>query len=169
MGTDIYVIPEYRVRGAWRLHPQIQNYTDEHPDVKEPLMLGRNYNLFNAVAGVRGHPDDAMFFPRGLPEDVLPETKASCCLYGGHSETWLTLDEFAECWAFLKRWTYPWREVVRRNYANRPRENDFQDQVWHSYSAFLYEMLLYLDQLQADSILLGTDDEPECRLVFWFD
>jgi len=64
--------------------------------------LGRNYQLFGALAGVRRQPEERMGDPRGLPADVsvavadrYPDEKMQeACLY--HSTSYWTLRELLE-------------------------------------------------------------------------
>lgn len=57
----------------------------------------RDYQLYEAMAGVRSNEeDDMMFPPRGIPIDVSLAVKYWIQRYGedGHSHSWLYADEF---------------------------------------------------------------------------
>lgn len=61
MGCDIHLFLEYRhLNNSWR-------------NFGGPLNPGRNYNLFAALAGVRGGGAGAI--PKGLPDDIGCVTK----------------------------------------------------------------------------------------------
>lgn len=56
---------------------------------------GRDYAMFEILAGVRGDDDKAIFPPRGLPSDMSYLGKENFEDEELHSLTWLTWDEFA--------------------------------------------------------------------------
>ncbi len=59
--------------------------------------LWRDYELFTKLAGVRGNVNDKCISPpRGLPEDVSPETRAELSWSGYHSHSWITWEEFSQ-------------------------------------------------------------------------
>src|SRR6266853_264838 len=82
MGCDIHPHIEVKIKGKW-YHYSI------------PL-LGRNYQLFTRICGVRGYegviPIDQ---PRGLPSDLSEITRIEVDYDGpdGHSHTWLNRQE----------------------------------------------------------------------------
>lgn len=85
MGTDINMYVEVRLNGKWQLYSQ--------------PYIGRNCELFNKLAGVRGSLSLAIIEPRGLPDDLSEvvtfiEREDSV----GHTHTWLTPDELKEAW-----------------------------------------------------------------------
>ncbi len=82
-----------------------------------PMYSGRNYGLFAMLADVRNgygfagvDTGDALvpiFAPRGLPDDVSPEVKASSDSYGGdgHSHSHMTVQELLD---------YDWTQIMRK-------------------------------------------------------
>lgn len=84
MGCDIHVHVEVRDRGhgEWA-------YYDE-------LDVGRDYELFGLLAGVRGTEFDCQINPRGLPRDASEETRIAHADYhdSAHTESCIYGDEF---------------------------------------------------------------------------
>lgn len=89
MGTDINIMLQKKEKGKW---------VD-----KGELELGRNYQLFSVLAGVRGS-SKPIAYPRGLPDDFVVETEIEGKGYerenmhngfwmGEHSFSYLGLDE----------------------------------------------------------------------------
>lgn len=119
MGCDIHM--NYEVKqpdGSWEFYDWEQKYeTGKYDDgsamlnykemFKDPLYVGRNYDLFAVLADVRngtgfagivtGERKQPISAPRGLPEDVSGEVKCASDEWGvdGHSHSWLTLAEAA--------------------------------------------------------------------------
>lgn len=66
----------------------------------EPFALdvpeSRNYNLYEAMAGVRGYSGNAVVRPRGIPKDVsrVVEYWIKRASNDGHTHSWLSSDEF---------------------------------------------------------------------------
>jgi len=61
-----------------------------------PEIEHRDYWWFGKIANVRG--TDCVWAPRGLPEDLSVETENENCRWngGGHSHSWLMVDEMLE-------------------------------------------------------------------------
>lgn len=59
---------------------------------------GRNYSLFEILAGVRGDDDNAIEPPRGIPDDASLGYKTVADQWDGdaHSHSYFTLDELLE-------------------------------------------------------------------------
>lgn len=87
MGCDIHVHVEVKIDGQWH-----------H---MEGLHVSRNYDLFSALAGVRG-PGPGVAPDRGIPEDVSALTKMLHNKWAGdaHSESYITSQELK---SFLPR------------------------------------------------------------------
>lgn len=71
----------------------------EHPKYFFWHAKQRNYSLFTELAGVRG--DSAtMLAPRGVPDDVsdLARWRIDRDEGDGHTHSWVTLDEFVQCY-----------------------------------------------------------------------
>jgi hypothetical protein len=117
MGCDIHLYAERLITPKWwefwkkSKWVSIDKYTS-NPDFGEydfepefiiesenRIYSGRNYNLFCALAGVRGYQFEGepsmVSEPKGLPNDVCDEIKRESAKYGsdGHSHSWNTLAE----------------------------------------------------------------------------
>lgn len=99
MGCDIHMVLERRHNDEW---VGVQNFeyipaaaTDDNPiDSVYSVgwkVKGRYYNLFAALAGVRGAGPD----PRGVPDDISSLTRMEIDYWGsdGHSHSWGLLEE----------------------------------------------------------------------------
>lgn len=133
MGCDIHTFVEVKHKGKWLLY--------NHPDV------GRNYDLFEKMAGVRGDVKNAISPPKGLPEDVSEATQ----LYydyeepDAHSESFLTLLEIG----LLAKW------YGEQGYGNYGFDSEFGYLFGNGFTD--------MDEL--------TNPPPieDIRFVFWFD
>ena len=90
MGADIHCYVEYK-------YP---NSHEAWTSFGQHINPGRNYALFERIAGVRGAPDRAIVAPRGTPDNLgyyaHEDWKiASNPSSGYHTPSWLTLKEFA--------------------------------------------------------------------------
>lgn len=127
--------------------------------------IGRNYELFGRLAGVRGgHYRD----PLGLPEDVTRLVKEESERWGpdGHSHSYISLEEY--------------KKVLFEELSYKPTS---RDDAFYDYRSTPFEkqppdfttVVTYCDKLKErmslDKILLGKDttSEVQVRLVFWFD
>lgn len=106
MGCDIHVYTEKKLdNGKWWCcdHFQLNEYYDESdPDDGErivnivPIYNGRDYALFETLAGVRAYyGNEQMDEPRGLPKDVSKIVQEESDNWGsdGHSHSWFTAKE----------------------------------------------------------------------------
>ena len=132
MGCDIHLHQEVKINGKW-----------EHYGIAD---VGRNYQLFAKMAGVRG--DEAPIVePRGYPADVTTVTQFNATDWGrdAHTPSWLGAEEIAE----LFEWLNEPGEV-------RPRERFgwLFGNCWDSFTKY-------------------PEDRPtgleDIRFVFWFD
>jgi hypothetical protein len=150
MGCDIHLIVEARENEnlTWYAH------------VINPY-VGRPYELFSILAGVRGWHEESMT-PRGLPGDVSGDTKQ---LYDKgedgegfnyfHSASHVNLDEFEYCLNVASEKMHQglideYEEMGRRK--KPPKEEYFKLER---------ALLNYLRSTQDKGI--------ELRIVFWFD
>ena len=134
MGCDIHVYVEVKIEGSW------YNYGTPY--------VSRNYTLFAKMADVRNYdsiiPIDT---PRGLPTDISKVVEAARRKVGvdGHSDSWLSYDEFVE----LREW--------------------FKEQTGHDFwdeNFDLFEMSLYTWRKYREYYPEQVED---VRFVFWFD
>lgn len=163
MGCDIHAYIDY---------DEYVYDNKKHVSCIAELHLGRNYELFGLMAGVRC-PDLALFSPRGLPENFSWHTKYENELMVLEKESDCDEDhtcsrEAAERWvkSGVSKWTND-----KHNYVTHPD--------WHSHS-YLYVNELKqvlkkcgnhpeLKAIIAMMKALNGDDPLRSRLVFWFD
>jgi hypothetical protein len=141
MGCDIHAHVEIKKDGEW-IHWQ-------------SLRIERDYDLFEKMAGVRGHDDNAISAPRGLPDDVSASSKLASDIDGedGHSHSWLSLAEMIELEAWIE--SRPNRRVRVYDSIGYLFGNGWKD--------FGEPVPEYCE---AKAKELGVSD---VRLVFWFD
>lgn len=97
MGCDIHMVLERKVNDKWLgLHDF--PYGSGGWKARD-----RNYQRFNAIAGVRG---DGPMLPRGLPSDISDLGKFIVDDYGsdGHSHTYLSLREALPIFLATEYW-----------------------------------------------------------------
>ena len=106
MGCDIHAYCEVKRKGKWVLMGDIFPYVyydPSHPEddyntaTSDCVFVGRNYELFGILAGVRGS-GDAFIPPRGVPNNASKEFKKIVDGWGsdGHTHHWYTLKELLE-------------------------------------------------------------------------
>lgn len=151
MGADIHMVLEVLHEGEWvGLHAFPYARVTAHRDAAAVweylswLPRSRNYDLFAALAGVRGPGPE----PRGMPEDASPLARMESDHWGGdgHSHSWMLMSEALPI---------------------------FQRFQFNSAAARLGGMSLE-ELRTIDLEYFGmSDDEEEAldtyRLVFWFD
>lgn len=143
MGCDIHAHFEIKIAGRW------EHYTT--PDI------GRNYKLFERMAGVRGDPREAIASPRGLPSELSAVTKLDVERWFGdaHSCSWLSAAEIAG----LSEWG-------RTNLSSRqPDSLGRWDMEW-DWHCYLFGNSFAGFTKYRDEIPPEIED---LRLVFWFD
>ena len=189
MGCDIHCYVEYRP-----LEPR-NDYDKRWRDFGGRINPGRNYDLFDRMAGVRGDKRNAVVPPRGLPDDLA---------YSAFSDNWMWInykwdnENAGECHeegvvspARAARYAQ-YRESNETAYlgtytdgpnAGKPERVAHPD--WHTHSwltpdefalaieeargdgAYPRDMAEY-DALHAAMVSLVMSGH-EVRLVFWFD
>lgn len=161
MGCDIHVYLEKyaSINGKstwvnvdyWQKNPYfgIEDNVDEYEHVS--CYVGRNYDLFGILAGVRSG-EDPIDEPRGLPEDVTETTRKEYEKWGigCHTPSYYTLKE-------LKDYLY-------ENSDNQ----DVVDSITH--------FIKLIDKRFKEEFWIGEGDEKRYtikensfRVVFWFD
>jgi hypothetical protein len=138
MGCDIHAFVEVRINGEW------ESYAELH--------IGRDYQLFARMAGVRNYDDtEPIAAPRGLPDGLSPVVAASVKLWGtdAHSSSWLSATEakaVQDWYGDLRTGLHdPLFGYVFGNYIDSHIDDDY-----------------CRDRLKE----IGCD---EARVVFWFD
>ncbi|MBR5698605.1 MAG: hypothetical protein IKX44_08330 [Prevotella sp.] len=134
MATDIWIHIEHKSRKSGKYVYDFEADGD------------RIYSLFGALAGTRGKLEP-MFDPRGLPDDVTPETLEEYNLFeeDAHTPSWLTTNELREC-----------LDQTIKEYSDEYGEKEVKS--WLKNYEKIYEYMKY------------SEDEGEpSRIVFWFD
>ena len=137
------------------IHDYIKKYTTDDPDFfwwgddskfpspyTDQPYIGRNYNLFGALAGVRHSYMDVISGLKGLPNDVSDEICRISDDWGlnAHSHNYLTV-----------------KELIDSNYY-KMTDKDLDDVGVGTY--FFREVI---------NSLLELGDPENIRVVFWFD
>lgn len=146
MGCDVHCHVEIKLGDKWH-----------HFNMPR---LERNYDLFEKMAGVRGHERKAIAPPRGIPEDATFETRFDYEHWGmdAHTASWLSSEEVAA----LVDW-YP---------------EHMKSEGYDGYASLEHEQLGYIfgNGWDFNKYPLpggGYDGQPpelkDARLVFWFD
>lgn len=200
MGSDIHIYTEIKKSinsedkwvnvDNWRYNPYYQegNNNWERMLSVESIYIGRNYELFGILAGVRDHSNDSIDDPRGLPEDVSEVTKKESDRWDGdgHSHSWLTLRELKEYQGL--------HPVVKRSGFISPEAAELLDageetpdtwcqmttlttwvkREWEEGCDVLKPLVDKLNERVRDEFYVWGDEErPEfdekIRIVFWFD
>lgn len=152
MGADIHIFPEYRVDGgAWQSHPDITVELEDKGTAYEFTYISynsgihRDYNLFAALAGVRGRGPE----PKGLPPGISPIVQQAIDNWegDGHSYSYISLEDFA---------------VVLRDRGYR---NIGELAIFKSCKK-IYKELSEIDKILLDSEKGST---VEFRVIFFFD
>lgn len=91
--ADEILYPKWVSADKW----SISKYDKDEWDVVEELYSGRDYHLFNVLAGVRGN-GPSVSDPRGVPDDVSSGYKYMVNRMDGdgHSHSYFTLRELME-------------------------------------------------------------------------
>lgn len=95
MGCDIHMHTEKRVHGKW-IKAVREIPKSKHGDFNDDPLENRSYAYFGWLADVRNYSEvPPISEPRGVPDDMAPETKASFDGWDcdAHSASWLTVDE----------------------------------------------------------------------------
>lgn len=161
MGCDIHLYCEYRDAqdgNRWRSWGNQFN-------------LGRNYRIFEVLAGVRGDLDQAIVRPRGLPEDVGYVVHDDNHLYISESggERTVTADKAAQ-WVASGCSRYRDHEG-KHTWVTHP---DWHSHSWLSLAEYQHA-LARLDggppEYGAIAAALAYLETQNCvtRIVFWFD
>ncbi len=161
MGCDIHAYIDY--------DSFVKHDGDIWIDCFAELHLGRDYELFNQLAGVRGN--GGLFSPRGLPQNVSFWVECANVLYVSDPGTdeGCCSRENAELWV---------------QHGSSKWVNDDRSKVthpdWHSHSyLYVHELQQVKKALNYPNNQLGAviaamkslngKDSKKSRFVFWFD
>lgn len=103
----------------------------------------RWYSLFGLMAGVRGESGPVVQ-PRGIPEDATMLTRRDFEEWDAdaHTPSWLSWDEMAKVW-----------DILTDSHPLERRGISFEHDILHCHPPYW-----------------GPEqDQPEARVVFWFD
>jgi hypothetical protein len=97
------LLNEEELKPRW-VSADVWDYEDEDGDKywqiswEDKFYNGRNYKLFELLAGVRGYDENAISPPRGIPDDVSYGYRTIVDLWDsdGHSHSYYTLDELLD-------------------------------------------------------------------------
>lgn len=114
-------------------------------DYEDRFYSGRNYRLFELLAGVRGDPEEAFWEDRGFPEDASNEVREDYEEWGvdAHTPSWQTLDELT-----AQDWVEPFTDST--GYWGR-------------------EWAQTLDRLIDLANEKCGGDQTAVRIIYWFD
>ena len=164
MGCDIHCYIEYA--GLYN-----EDYYDSFGG---EIYIGRDYNLFNLMAGVRSHYPNPVIAPRGIPSNLGFEA--------GNDYHLMVNDEFAEK-EYEKYTTQALAEQWVKNNLSQwvidPKRPEFVRVThpdWHTPSWLTREEIISIKRkLKYKNICLNAitaamkELGPTARLVFWFD
>lgn len=177
MGCDIHMFVEYRLSptSSWQAAPEHTNLKeDDYERVDEVSSVGRNYELFAALAGVRGEGPD----PRGVPDNVSDMVKLAIEQWDGdgHSHSYCSLDEFEEILRKVGEEYFDWSDTSTVAFWDWKdydyHEKDGKKKPPQDYVTLVnYCRHLQKEYAKVDDIILGGNAEAtvDVRLVFFFD
>jgi hypothetical protein len=165
MGADIHLFLERKMKsGKWACVSNLNKVVHvEGLDGLQPTnslnygyykLSGRNYQLFGALASVRGDGLE----PRGMPDDPsdIVQHEADGWMHDAHSHSWLYADEFISI--YNKVWLEP--------KDDEPLDQYSQTLLTDGKDLAVREFL----RLMCSPMVVEDEDQPEdFRFVFWFD
>ena len=192
MGMDAHFFIEYKKEGqGWELDP---NHIDETDPIskgqylKQVTCIHRDHLLLGLLGGPRSGPGTAMIDRRGLPNDISDKLKKEWedrwKGNGGHSTSWVSIEEFEMVLNEYERIQAedPEIERSRKKYGNpRKKLKKITTKPFYKYEDVLEnnlveptyrDMLTYMKQQikeRTETVEDIIDINCECRLVFWFD
>ena len=161
MGCDIHMVLEKRIKRRWvgvnafpYVHATVYAFDDkarEHKSLTGSThwqVRDRNYNLFAALAGVRGEGPLA----KGVPDDVSDLAQMEIDRWGadGHSHSWMLMGEALPIFIVAGQ-LGPQAAAVLSAFQNGTEHalDDYMENFW--------------------SIDPDSETLDDYRLVFWFD
>lgn len=199
MGCDIHVFLEKKKTinneekwvniDYWQQNPYydgVDEYEREYDHV--PVYRGRNYELFNILAGVRGSGDGMICEPKGLPKDVSETTKKESDRWDGdgHSHSHFTLFELKEFLEQNPTTTYGGMvspkdaekldkgEGTPNSWAGWVHESlGWVEREWDEPSPLIRIVDNVNERFKEEFYIYDDERNPEkeksIRIVFWFD
>ena len=202
MGCDIHMYceakktlngkPQWVNADHWRLNKYFGVFDDDEGEEYEVVSLysSRNYELFNALAGVRGGKGNPICSePKGLPNDVTKQVAAASDRWNGdgHSHSYLTLQELidfsAKTGTTIKRSGMISLEQAKELDENGAKPNSwcafttnqtFVCRDWEDESMALSDLVSAVaERMKKTFWVFGDEYDQELnekfRIVFWFD
>lgn len=158
MGCDIHAFFEIKIKDSEQLDfPGIQR---AHWHCYTQPRIARYYFMFERLAGVRGDVANAMFPPRGLPDD-LSETVKFAARYmerDAHTHSWLNSKEIVD----FNDWGEKYLECSPKNKYLFNGRWDMEIE----WGCYLFGNSFAGFEKYPDARPKGLLD---LRLVFWFD
>ena len=171
MGCDIHMVLERKMGDYWvgiHAYPYLHEdavpvHTGDYKKIEGLQFSGwrarqRNYNMFAALASVRGESPFG-YEPKGLPEDVSHLAQGLSDEYGedGHSHSWALLPEFLKCYGYGKYG------------EDSPEHTDaavgaIEGKVPFAHLTNEVTGLKYLNEYGDDDAVMN-----DYRIVYWFD
>lgn len=155
MGCDIHAYLEYQP------YADDKKYWTSFGD----LHVGRDYRLFELMAGVRGKIENAVAAPKGVPEDMSFWTE-------DHYSLWVSENAGQGCCTLksAEEWVKHGSSVWLNDTHTKVSHPD-----WHSHSWLTVEEVRKVRERYPDNCAIRmihgailASDKP-VRLVFWFD
>jgi hypothetical protein len=152
-------------------------------------VCSRDYTLFALLARVRGMLRNSLE-PRGLPSDVCSQLQTEFMNCGGHTPSYVTVNEFALICRRAARedrqyavddkvWPRKSKPIrvtdIFQTFGERlAKANAAKSQVWDMFDGPYYsDVAPYLRKLRKKMSYVDPNGlltiRPEFRLVFWFD
>ena len=168
MGCDIHIILEKKHNGKWvgvcdysgargkgqevSIETADDGYKRIEPKYVSWLASNRNYRLFAELAGVRGETNTTME-ARGLPKDASDLTRMLADGWGddGHSQTYMSVDEYMGC--------------VTRSLGDMERAALVADRLEGKEGVLVDRV----EHLLGEFFEYEQTDFSDFRLVMWFD
>lgn len=197
IGCDIHLYAEKKVKGKWIcINPLVWEIYSTEPyteRVLEEIDVGRDYELFGFLAGVRTTQKVNIGDPKGFPEDASAEVKQIYLEWGedAHSGTYATLSELKEklSGSITVKGMMPKTRLEKLTYSINKGNPDwellypyFEWASLENYESFKFEVPIeyqfkgFITNVVKDILQEHTwnkdeqkHSEDEVRIVFWFD
>lgn len=170
MGCDIHAFIEYAYDG--------DTYTNTFCDSE--IHIGRDYDLFGLIAGVRG-TTSPLILPRGFPSACIAAGNTTIFAqnwhvqekydeYGkdAHSATWLTLDELKQIRVEYIKDKLEFNGVFDKKIWSLTNDPNIMNSIFTYTFGDNENSGLYLSIVIMES-LLKLDPTIKTRFVCWFD
>jgi len=149
----------------------------------------RNYSLFTLLAGVRDYSEKTIPVadPKGLPDDISPETKTEAERWegNGHTHSYLTLGEIKQYQAKKPTITHTGlidkvqalaldRGITPNSWCQGTNQPGYVRREWSEECKELLPLIEKMEKELRDQFwLFGKTYDPkmdeQIRIVFWFD